>query len=202
MSTIVIFHGSFGHPEENWFPYLKTHLEAKGHTVIIPQFPVDSWDMVVEKGEGYLSPIQNLKNWLDTFKKDVLPILPKEDLIFVGHSISSVFIIHVIDHFNLQLKKAIFVSPFLSTLPRWEFNAVNGTFYKTDFDFGKLKRLISERIAVYADNDPYVPQEKFEEFIQLTESKPVVVEGGGHLNSKAGFSEFPLLLDLIDATSS
>lgn len=198
MSTIVIFHGSFGHPDENWFPYLKENLEANGNTVIIPQFPVDSWDLVIEKGEGYMSPIQNLSNWLNTFEKDVLPTLPKENYIFVGHSISSIFILHIVEKFKLQLKKGIFVSPFLSTLPKWEFNTVNGTFYKTDFDFGKLKQLIPERIAVYADNDPYVPQEKFKEFISLTESKPVEIKGGGHLNARAGFTEFPLLLDLID----
>lgn len=197
MSTIVIFHGSFGNPKENWFPYLKNNLEKKGHRVITPQFPVDTWNTVVEKREGYLSPIQNLQNWLDTFEKDVLPILPKGNLVFIGHSISSVFMLHVVEKFYLQLEKAIFVSPFLSTLPKWEFNTVNGTFYKTDFDFEKLKQRIPERIAVYSDNDPYVPQEKFEEFIGLTESKPVEVKGGGHLNAKAGFIEFPLLLDLI-----
>ena len=200
MSTIVIFHGSFGHPDENWFPYLKENLEAKGETVIVPQFPVDSWDLIVEKGEGYMSPIQNLSNWVDTFKRDVLPLLPKTNLIFVGHSIATIFMLHVVDIYNIHLQKAIFVSPFLSELPRWEFNAVNATFYKIDFDFQKIIQHIPERIAVYADDDPYVPQEKFKEFIDLTQSKPVMVKGGGHLNARAGYKEFPLLLSLIENT--
>lgn len=192
----VIFHGSFGNPQENWIPYLKEHLEEAGHSVLTPQMPVDVWEHIVTKGEGYSSEIQNLTNWLNTFEKDVLPHLQKEDLVFVGHSIAPVFMLHAVDQYNLTLEKALFVSPFLSTLPRWEFNSVNGTFYKTDFDFQKLQQLIKKRIAIFADDDPYVPQEKFEEFVRLTKSEPVVIRHGGHLNATVGFATFPQLLEL------
>ena len=40
MSTnVFIFHGTEGYPEENWFPWLKEKLEAKGYKVFVPQFP-------------------------------------------------------------------------------------------------------------------------------------------------------------------
>ncbi|HEX7042405.1 MAG TPA: alpha/beta hydrolase [Patescibacteria group bacterium] len=198
MNTIVILHGSFGNSQENWIPYLRNHLEEKGDKVITPQFPVDTWENIVEKGEGYKSTIQNLNNWINTFEKDVLPNLPKEHLTFIGHSISSIFILHLVNRFNLQLDKAIFVSPFLSILPKWEFTTVNGTFYKTDFDFERIKKSIKERIAIFSDNDPHVPEEKFEEFVRLTESKPFIVKDGGHLNAKAGYLEFPLILQCLE----
>lgn len=195
----VIFHGSFGNPQENWIPFLRENLEKDGHQVITPQMPVDVWENVVEKGEEYSSPIQNLSNWLKTFEQDVLPHLQEDNLIFVGHSIAPVFMLHAVDQYNLNLEEAIFVSPFLSVLPRWEFNTVNGTFYKIAFDFQKLQQLIKKRIAVFSDDDPYVPQEKFDEFVQFTNSEPIVIPQGRHLNSDAGFTTFPKLLELCKA---
>jgi predicted alpha/beta hydrolase family esterase len=192
----VVFHGSFGNPQENWIPFLKENLVRDENNILIPQMPVDVWKNIIEKGRGYTSPTQNVQNWLQTFEKEILPNLQKENVVFVGHSIASLFILHVVNHFNLSLQKAIFVSPFLSVLPRWEFTTVNGTFYKTDFDFVKTQNLIEKRIAVFSDNDPYVPQEKFEEFVNLTKSEPILIKNGGHLNSDAGFITFPKLLEL------
>ena len=39
MATVFIIHGSYGHPGENWFPWLKDELEKIGHRVCVPQFP-------------------------------------------------------------------------------------------------------------------------------------------------------------------
>jgi predicted alpha/beta hydrolase family esterase len=46
----IIVHGSFGNPEEHWFPYLATQLRTLGHTIMVPQLPCDSWDDVVSAG--------------------------------------------------------------------------------------------------------------------------------------------------------
>jgi hypothetical protein len=35
----LIFHGTEGYPEENWFPWLKKELERRGCRVFVPQFP-------------------------------------------------------------------------------------------------------------------------------------------------------------------
>ena len=37
--NIFIFHGTEGHSQENWFPWLKAKLEEKGCKVFVPQFP-------------------------------------------------------------------------------------------------------------------------------------------------------------------
>ena len=55
------------------------------------------------------------------------------------------FILHLVDKYNLKLKLAIFVSPFFNFLNKeniWQFDHVNSSFYKTGFDFKKIKKLI------------------------------------------------------------
>lgn len=54
METAFIIHGVGGHPEENWFPWLKKELEKIGYRVFVPKFPTP---------EG-----QTLTNWLKTFE--------------------------------------------------------------------------------------------------------------------------------------
>ncbi len=194
----IIIHGSFGNPQANWFPWLKTELEKLGQVVLVPTFPVDSWDRIAQLGENRPSEIQNLENWTKVFEEEVLPKLKRDEPIcFVGHSLACIFILHMVQKHNLQLDSAMFVAPFLEHLGRsWQIDVVNKSFYKTDFDFKILQRLIPLSYALDGDTDPYVPAEKFENFVHAMKSEKIVVEGGQHLNDEAGFTEFPLLLDL------
>lgn len=197
---IVIIHGSFGSPQGNWFPWLKAELEKKGHRVLVPAFPVDTWERITELGENHPSEIQSLENWTKIFEKEVLPSLEtNEPLAFIGHSLAPVFILHMVEKYNINLTKAIFVAPFLEHLGRsWQIDVVNKSFYKTDFDFEKLQKLIPHSFVVYSDNDPHVPIERAKAFAKALHSEEVLVKGGGHLNESAGYKEFPLLLKLID----
>ncbi len=48
MRNIFLIHGSYGHPQENWFPWLKKELESLGHKVYVPAFPIPT-----KRGEGH-----------------------------------------------------------------------------------------------------------------------------------------------------
>ena len=193
----VLFHGSFGNPNENWFPDLREDLEALGQTVIVPQFPVEDWDELVKNGPEAPVHHQSLQSWLDVFEKEVLPLIEtKEKVVFVGHSLAPVFILHVVSKFKITLDCAIFVSPFMDTLDRWEFNKVNQTFYKTDFDFDEIKKYIPVSYVLYSDNDPYVPKNYSLIFAKALESSSILVRAAGHMNSSVNLNEFPLVRDL------
>ena len=192
----VLFHGAFGSPDNNWFPELREKLEALGQTVVAPQFPVDDWDEMVKAGVAVPPKYQNLAHWLKTFVPITKSFVKKEKLCFVGHSLGAVFTLHAVEKFNLQLDSAIFVSPFLDKLDRWEFNHANKTFYKTDFDFSKLKKLIPVTYVLYSDNDPYVKSQHSILFAKALDSSIILVKRAGHMNSEVNLNEFPLVLDL------
>ena len=39
MKNAIIIHGTYGNPDENWFPWLKIELEKIGYQVYVPTFP-------------------------------------------------------------------------------------------------------------------------------------------------------------------
>jgi len=196
----VIFHGSFGSADSNWIPWLKTRLEELGHKVITPQFPIEDYDAMTAAGESFVCKNQTPKNWLKYFKTEVLPQLDlKQPVIFVGHSSAPVFILHILDKFDIKLKQAVFVCPFLQLGPDlWQYDKVNSLFYKDDFDFKKLRGKIGSSVVLYSDNDPYVPEQTAKDFASALGAKLITVPKGGHLNAEFGFTELPQLWEVLE----
>ncbi len=193
----VLIHGAFGSPNENWFPELRADLESLDQTVITPFFSVEDWNETINNGPDVPAKKQSLSNWLNVFEKEVLPQIRKnKKLVFVGHSLGPLFILHIVEKYKLNLDCAIFVSPFLSELERWEFNHVNQTFYKTDFDFDDLKKRIPVSYVLYSDDDPYVSKEKTMEFSHALGSSTILIRRAGHMNSAVNMNKFPLVRDL------
>lgn len=194
----VLVHGAFGSPQGNWFPELKEKLVSLGQQVIAPQFPVDTWEDITQSGRNVLPKQQLLTRWLSTCEREVLPNIRRGDkACFVGHSLGPLFILHIVNHFNLTLDSAIFVSPFLVRLRRaWQIDHVNQTFYKIDFDFEKLTKRIPVSYVLYSDNDPYVGKQHSVRFADALNSSLIYVKKAGHMNSEVNLNEFPLVFDL------
>ncbi len=193
----VIFHGAFGGPNENWFPDLQKSLELLGQEVIVPQFPVDTWNDITEAGPNNPSVRQTLDHWTEVFEKVNKELSPHESLCFVGHSLGPVFILHMVSQFNLTLDSAIFVCPFLTKLNRaWQIDTANASFYKSDFDFISLKKQIPVSYAIYSSDDPYVPVESARTFARNMGSSIIESKSGGHFNGEAHCTSLPLIVEL------
>jgi len=200
---VLILHGSFGSPSENWFPWLKLKLEKLGYQVLNPQMPVDDYvTFDVNKSEGR----QTFRNWLERVKTLNLNVDGEEDFIVVAHSIAPAFVLGWLgNNSELKFKKFIAVAPFIKDGRKGleydeKIQKVNGTFLAAAAEAVFKKSAIEragEVVAVYAKDDPYVSSKMSEEFIERTSAKRVVLETGGHLNSEAGVDEFPLILDEI-----
>lgn len=199
----VILHGSFGNIHENWFMWLKEELEKQGHTVFLEQYPVDSWTDIEKAGKNNINTIENLTSWTAFFEEHTLPKIDKtKDLVFFGHSLSPVFILHLVDRFNLRVKGLIVASPFMESLNNeqtWPFDVVNRTFYKTNFNWEKLRKLIFHSYVIYGTKDPYVPTHLPISFAHNLGSELIPVVGGGHLGGE--YTKFPLILGIFHKLS-
>jgi len=193
----IIFHGSFGNPEENWFPQLKEQLELLGQEVVIPTFPCEDWDELTKDGQSAPPKHQSLHSWFKAFDEVYKTLKKDEKLCFIGHSLGPLFILHVVEKYHIQLDSAIFVSPFLSKLNKlWQFDHVNATFYKTDFVAALLLKLIPVSYVLYSENDPYVDNSQPKKFAEILGSSSILVKKAGHLNASVNLNEFPLVYEL------
>lgn len=195
----IILHWSFGTPEWNWFPQLKRSLESLWQEVIIPRFPIDDWDDLL-KNPSQTKTKQNLSDWLEIFKKEVIDKIDcNEPICVVAHSMWPLFFLHAIEKFNFKIDTAIFVAPFLHLESNSNFEPIDrvaSTFYKTTFDFDLLKLKFWHSYVLYSENDPYVPIVKSKEFAQKLESSLIFVKQWWHMNSEVNLNEFPLVLEL------
>ncbi len=97
MANVLMFHGAYGNPEENWFPWLKSQLEHLGHAVHIPAFPTPK--------------DQTLENWfkaLAPFEKYI-----DSETVFVSHSLGALFIPSVLEKMHTRVKATFLVAGFL-----------------------------------------------------------------------------------------
>jgi len=184
---LVLFHGSFNSYDQLskfWLPKLRSEIAALGVEIIFPKFPTDTWDEVTDRGETTRAVRQNLKTWMQEFDRYIPAVNKGDDLIFIGHSLGPLFILHLLERLNLKLDCAIFVSPFLTKLRNSpaQINTVNASFYKDDFSFLMLKKLWKASYVVYGENDPYVDLKQIQRFAKKTGSSAISVVEGGHLN--------------------
>jgi len=181
MKNIFIIHGAYGSPKENWIPWLRKELEKEGREVITPKFPTP-------KG-------QNLKNWLNIFKKYENKI--GEGTILVGHSIGATFLLSLLEKLQSPIAATFLVSGFTGPLCLPEFDKINQSFAEKEFDWQKIRANSPLFFIIHGDNDPYVSKEKAQELAKKLKTKIDFIKNGGHLNKEAGFTKFKYLKDAI-----
>ncbi len=181
MANVIIVHGAYGYPEENWFPYLKSELEKLGCRVFVPKFPTP---------EG-----QDLDNWLKVF--DDYKGYLDEDTVVVGHSTGVPFLLNVLERSKRPVRAAFFVSGFTGLLDDPRFDSIIRTISDRDFDWRIIRENCREFFVLHSDNDPYVPIEKARRLAKSLGSELIIVRNAGHFNTKAGYQRFPLLLEKV-----
>jgi len=182
---VVIVHGAYGHPRENWFPWLQEELEKLGHEVIVPQFPTP---------EG-----QKLETWLQILDREVKEY--GSDLVMVGHSLGPALILRKLEEVQEPVRAAFLVSGFVGELGQPDFDPLNADFFEKPFDWEKIRRNCQQFFVYNSDNDPYVPLEKGRELASKLGTSLNVVHDAGHINAAAGYTKFERLLADIKGLS-
>lgn len=178
MRNIFIIHGSYGNPEENWFPWLKEELEKRGFLVWCPDPQADHPDI-----HRYAEFIFRNKNW--QFNKDS---------IIVGHSSGGVAALKLLQRFpsNVIIDRCITVGAFKDT-HGW--TDILGLFTE-QFDFDSIRSHAKRFIVFHSDDDPWVPLEDGKFLSKALGAEFVFLKGQGHFNLEKGsqYKQFPELL--------
>lgn len=175
---VAIIHGTEGHPEENWFPWLQTQLESMGVMVSVPALPTPAG--------------QNLESWRAAFAAKVDDRAPVS--VLVGHSIGASFALRLAESSETAYSGLFLASAVLGTLGLPQFDDLNSSFVQSTFDWEQI-RAHSDKIFVYhGDDDPYVPESMGRRVADETGGKFELIANGGHLNAAAGFEKFEQLL--------
>ncbi len=181
MSTVFIFHGIGGNSEENWFPWLKSELEAHKHRVIVPNFPHPDTPALSE----WLSHMEKYADSID------------DTTIFIGHSLGGVFALRLLETMKESIKATFLVASVTGPGDGLDYAPLMTSFTAAPFDWKTIRKNSKEFYVLHADNDPYITLENAEKLATNLSVDIALIEGGGHLGASAGYTEFPALRDAI-----
>ena len=180
-SKVLIFHGTGGSPEGNWFPWLKQKLVQRWCKVFIPKFPdprqgnsLPAWLKILKKYEGYID----------------------ENTILVGHSLGGLFLLRVLERIKKPIKAAFLVATSIGVKPILYYES-DKLFSGFDFDWTTIKSKARHFEVFHSDNDPYVSLGNGEELAKHLGVKLTFISKAGHINAESGYTEMKPLLKKI-----
>lgn len=175
---IIIVHGAYGYPEENWFAWLERELALRGFSCKVPQFPTPAR--------------QTVNNWLKVVRKQIDDL--DSNTILVGHSLGAAFILRWLEHESVRVKACVLVGAFIGAVGVKRFDSINRNFFLKPFDWPAIRERSAEFVGYYGTDDPYVSITHFSWLMQQLRAKKIILSKGGHLNQAAGYRQFPQLL--------
>ncbi len=180
MKTALIVHGLHANSNENWFPWLKKELENNGWRVICPDLP------------NFMHPSR--QEWLDKVK-ELTKGVNFSDLAIIAHSLGVPTSLDLIESEEKKIPLLVSVAGF--AVP-YGFEPNEYFLKEKPIDLKKVQALIGRAVVICSDDDPYVTLNALSGMTEGLGVEPVIVKGGKHFNKEAGYTEFPLLLRILD----
>lgn len=185
MKTVIIVHGWDGRPDEGWFPWLKTELESRGFEVRAPQLP-DAGNPRIFK-------------WVPAIAAAVGT--PDEQTYLVGHSMGCQAIARYLETLpeGQKVGGAVFVAGFFKRLTGLEddkdVQETDKHWLGTPLDLQKVKSHLPKSVAVFSDDDPWVPLDNQDDFRDSLGSEIIIEHQKGHFSgNRDKTTELPILL--------
>ncbi len=181
MKRLFIVHGWGGFPEEAWFPWLSKEATKTGFHVQSLAMPNTNTPKINE--------------WIPFLAKSVGKL--DSETYFLGHSIGCQAIIRYLASQNNNSGGVILVAPWftLTGLESKEEEAVAEPWTNDPIDFAKVKKNAKKIIAIFSDNDPFVPLENVKMFEQKLNAKTIIEKNKGHFNLGDGVTTLPIALE-------
>lgn len=184
---VFIIHGWDGYPEEGWFPWLKKKLEEKEFEVFVPQLP--------QANEP------RINNWVPALATAVGEA--DAQTYFIGHSMGCQTIARYLESLpeNTKIGGAVFVAGFFKRLADLEVDDivrdVAREWLTTPLDLEKVKSHIPKSVAIFSDDDPYVPLDNQNDYKEKLNSKIIIEHNMKHFSGSTGTIELPSALDAL-----
>lgn len=182
-----IIHGWTGRNNQDWFPWALEELKERDYDAYAPAMPNPD------------SPV--ISEWLGEMTK-VIGELKATDIL-IGHSMGCQAVLRYLDQRNEYVDKVILIAGWeiLSekALPLPEDHEIVKPWYETPINYEKVKKLANVFVALFSDNDPWVPLEANQLAYKKNLDAEVIVEHNkGHfMKEVGGVTEIPVLLKYI-----
>jgi hypothetical protein len=188
MKNIYIIHGWDGNPKEPMLEWLKINLEKDGNQITVPEMP----EAGTPKIEAWIRKLQEI-------------IKPNSETILVGHSIGCQAILRYLETLaeNIKIAGIVLMAPWMELDKQTmedegqEGIEIARPWMETPIDFKKVRTHIGKAIAIFSDNDSYVPLSQKDLFERELGAEIIVEHNMGHFTVGEGINELPSALDVI-----
>ncbi|MBT4722908.1 hypothetical protein HN958_04170 [Candidatus Falkowbacteria bacterium] len=189
MKTIYLIHGWDGSPKEPMHQWIKTQLEQKGYTVIIPKMP----DPEVPK----------IETWIPFLTEIILNL--DENSYLIGHSVGCQAVLRFMETLpeEIKLSGVILIAPWMHLDEQTikdegeEIVEIAKPWMETPIDWKKVKSHTNNFTCLLSDNDPYVPLSNKELFEKSLNAKIIIEKNKGHYTEDDSIIENQTVIDLI-----
>ncbi len=177
MKKALIIHGWDGNPKEPLHQYLRGKLEPLGYEVTVPSMPNPA------------TPV--IKDWINKIDS----VFDMETDLIIGHSIGCQAVLRFIETLDtkVSIPKIILIAPWM----RLDINTIEEEgeevieiarpWMETPIDFDKVKKIAKSIVAIFSDNDCYVPLDQVEYFRDKLGAITYVEHNQGHFTVSDNF---------------
>ena len=185
---VYIIHGWDGSPNEPMLQWLKISLEEKSYEVFVPEMPEPA--------------VPKIESWVGKLKEEVLP---DKETILVGHSVGCQAVLRYLETLGEEIKIAglVLIAPWMELNRQTieeegqEGIEIAKPWMETPIDFKKVKSRVGKVIAIFSDNDPFVPLNQKGLFEKELGAEIVVENGKGHFTVSDGIDRLLSALEAV-----
>ncbi len=189
MKRVFILHGWRGNPHEPWFVWIKKELEKRKFKVIIPKMPHPA--------------TPTIHDWVPFLKNKVGKV--NKNTYFIGHSVGCQTVLRYLKTLknNEKIGGCVFVAPWMHLDEKTieeegeESVKIARPWTKSSINFNKVKRHANKFIAIFSDNDPFVPLDNINIFKNKLKAKIIVEHNKGHFDPSSNVTKVESALKSI-----
>ena len=183
MKRGILVHGWDGTPEHGWFPWLKTELEKREFEVIVPFLPNTAYP--------------HIDAWIPSLAAAVG--IPDKETFLVGHSMGCQAVARYLADLpdTIQVGGVVYVAGYFDSLvvDENEEKEIWDEWRNAPLDLTRVYARAPRSIAIFSDNDPYVPLENAKRFETELRSQILIQHAMGHYMEDDGCKELPAALE-------